>query len=128
MRIGMLGGKKELAPRKSLWKDYFKDKNIDWEEYSRRYKLEILENPLALKALNILASLGRTTSGETSHEEQHGPQSQRSDTLSKYNVVTLLCHCKGENHCHRFLVKNMVKEGDVSEGRRSHSSPTYTSQ
>jgi uncharacterized protein YeaO (DUF488 family) len=101
---------KELAPSKSLWKEYLKDKKIDWNEYSRRYNLEILNNPLALKALHNLASLDRTINRHTNQEEQQGPQSQHSDILSKYDKVTLLCHCKDENHCHRFLVKQMVKE------------------
>jgi uncharacterized protein YeaO (DUF488 family) len=101
---------KELAPSKSLWKEYLKDKKIDWDEYSRRYILEILNNPLALKALDNLASLDRTNNSDTNHEEQQQqPQSQSSDILSKYDTVTLLCHCKDENHCHRFLVKRMVK-------------------
>ena len=102
---------KELAPSKSLWKEYLKDKKIDWDEYSRRYKLETLNNPLALKALQNLASLDRTTiSPDTNQEEQQQPPPQRSDILSKYDTVTLLCHCKDENHCHRSLVKQMVKE------------------
>jgi uncharacterized protein YeaO (DUF488 family) len=111
---------KELAPSKSLWKEYLKDKKIDWDEYSRRYILEILNNPLALKALDNLASLDRTNNSDSNHEEQQQqqqqPQSQRSDILSKYDTVTLLCHCKDENHCHRFLVKRMVK-GSEGDGR-----------
>ena len=101
---------KELAPSKSLWKEYLKDKKIDWDEYSRRYKLEILNNPLALKALHNLASLDRTINSDTNREEQQQSTSQRSDVLSKHDTVTLLCHCKDENHCHRSLVKHMVKE------------------
>ena len=27
---------KELAPSKSLWRDYVKDKRIDWPEYAKR--------------------------------------------------------------------------------------------
>ncbi len=100
---------KELAPSKSLWKEYLKDKIIDWDEYSRRYKLEILNNPLALKALHNLASPDKTIiSPDTNQDKQ--PPSQRTNLLSKYNAVTLLCHCKDESHCHRFLVKNMIKE------------------
>ena len=102
---------KELAPSKSLWKEYLKDNKIDWDQYSRRYKLEILNNPLALKALHNLASLDRTIiNRNTNQVEQEQPPSQRSDILSKYKAITLLCHCKDENHCHRFLVKQMVKE------------------
>ena len=102
---------KELAPSKSLWKEYLKDKKIDWDEYSRRYKLETLNNPLAFKTLQNLASLDRTTISLDSHQEEHEkPPLQRSDILSKFDTVTLLCHCKDENHCHRSLVKQMVKE------------------
>jgi uncharacterized protein YeaO (DUF488 family) len=100
---------KEFAPSKSLWKEYLKDKKIDWDEYSRRYKLEIQDNPLALKALHKLASLDRILiNPETKYEEQFAPQ--HSDILSRYDTATLLCHCKDEKHCHRFLVKTMVKE------------------
>ncbi len=108
---------KELAPSKSLWKEYLKDKKIDWDEYSRRYKLEILNNPLALRALHNLASLDRTIKRDTNQEEQQQqPLHHGSDILSQYDTVTLLCHCKDENHCHRFLVKHMVK-GGVGNGR-----------
>jgi len=102
---------KELAPSKSLWKEYLKDKKIDWDEYSSRYKLEILNNPLALKSLHNLALLDRTNINPDVNQEEHQePLSQRSDILSKFDTVTLLCHCKDENHCHRSLVKHMVKE------------------
>ena len=47
---------KELAPSKSLWKDYLKDKKIDWPEYSRRYKMEIKDNPQGVEALYKLSS------------------------------------------------------------------------
>lgn len=102
---------KELAPSKSLWKEYLKDKKIDWNEYSRRYKLETLNNPLAFKTLQNLASLDRTIiNPNINQEEQQQPKPQCSDILSKFDTVTLLCHCKDENHCHRSLVKHMVKE------------------
>jgi uncharacterized protein YeaO (DUF488 family) len=101
---------KELAPSKSLWKEYLKDKRIDWEEYSRRYKVEILDNPLALRALHILARFDGIANRDANNQEHQGLQSQHFDILSKYDKVTLLCHCKDEKHCHRFLVKHMVKE------------------
>jgi len=107
-RIGMSGGRN--WPPVNHWKEYLKDKKIDWDEYSSRYKLEILNNPLALKALHNLASLDKAINSDTNREEQQHSTSQRSDVLSKYDTVTLLCHCKDENHCHRFLVKHMVKE------------------
>lgn len=101
---------KELAPSKLLWKEYLKEKKIDWNEYSRRYKLEIRSNPLALNALQNLASLDRINNLDTNQEKQNQPLSEYSDILSKYDIITLLCHCKDENHCHRHIVKQMVKE------------------
>ena len=101
---------KELAPSKSLWKEYLKDKKIDWDEYSRRYKREILNNPLALRALHNLASLDRTNNLVNNQLKLQKPASQYPDILSNYDTATLLCHCKDESHCHRFLVKQMVKE------------------
>jgi uncharacterized protein YeaO (DUF488 family) len=107
---------KELAPSKSLWKEYLKDKKIDWDEYSRRYKVEILNNPLALKALRNLALLHRTIINPLTNQEEHEQQQSllqlydKYDIPSKYDTVTLLCHCKDGNHCHRSLVKHMMKE------------------
>ncbi len=118
---------KELSPSKSLWKEYLKEKKIDWDEYSRRYILEILNNPLALKALDNLASLDRTNNSDTNHEEQQQPTPQRSyicNILSKYDTVTLLCHCKDENHCHRFLVKRMVKDSEGDGRPLSNQTPS----
>jgi uncharacterized protein YeaO (DUF488 family) len=102
---------KELAPSKSLWKEYLKEKKIDWDEYSRRYKLEIQNNPLALMALHKLASLNLDTN------QEEGNLNQLPDILSKYRTVTLLCHCKDESHCHRVLVKHMVKEHGIGDGQ-----------
>lgn len=113
---------KELAPSKSLWKEYLKDKKIDWNEYSRKYKLEILNNPLALKALNNLASLDKAVNPDVNPEGQKQPLSPYPYTLSGYDTVTLLCHCKDESHCHRLLVKHMVKSG-VGNGRPPTNQP-----
>ena len=38
---------KDLAASRCLWKDYLKDKKIDWAEYVRRFVLEIKNNPEA---------------------------------------------------------------------------------
>ena len=62
------------------------------------------------KYLYYLIEYGLILYGGTNQVEQEQPPSQRSDVLSKHDTVTLLCHCKDENHCHRLLVKQMVKE------------------
>jgi uncharacterized protein YeaO (DUF488 family) len=74
----------ELAPSKELDQAFIKDKTITWSEYVRRFTDEIMNNPKAQKALEI---------------------------LSNYNgTVTLLCHCLNENLCHRSIVKQMIED------------------
>jgi uncharacterized protein YeaO (DUF488 family) len=74
----------ELAPSKELYQAFIKDRTITWSEYVRRFTDEIMNNPKAQKALEI---------------------------LSNYNgTVTLLCHCLNENLCHRSIVKQMIED------------------
>lgn len=105
---------KELAPSKSLWKEYLKDKKIDWPEYSRRYVVEIRANPQAVKALHILSSqsINRITTNEKNDGNQQEEQRlyDQNHSMTKFKVVTLLCHCKDEKHCHRSIVKGMVDD------------------
>lgn len=74
----------ELAPSKELYQAFIKSKTITWSEYVRRFTDEIMNNPKAQKALEI---------------------------LSNYNgTVTLLCHCLNDNLCHRSIVKQMIED------------------
>ncbi len=105
---------KELAPSKSLWKDYLKDKKIDWPEYSRRYKMEIKDNPQGVKALYKLSS--KNINGIVENNKHNGNQQEQqklcsqNNSMAKFKVATLLCHCKDERYCHRSIVKAMVDE------------------
>ena len=105
---------KELAPSKSLWKDYLKDKKIDWSEYSRRYKMEIKDNPQGVKALykltykNINGGVKNNKCGGNQQEQQN--LCAQDHSMKKFKAVTLLCHCKDEKYCHRSIVKAMVDE------------------
>ena len=76
---------KELAPSKSLWRDFVVDEKITWNRYRKRFIPEIKNNPKAIQALKILKS-------------------------GHYDVVTLLCHCLDERYCHRSLIKEMLRE------------------
>ena len=76
---------KELAPSKSLWRDYVKDKKIDWPEYAKRFRFEITNNPESINALKRLSSC-------------------------TYDAVTLLCHCRDEKYCHRSIIKEMIRD------------------
>jgi uncharacterized protein YeaO (DUF488 family) len=77
---------KDLAPSNALHKDYMKEKAIAWNEYKRRFIIEIINNPEALDKIQELRQ------------------------LSKNKDVTLLCHCYNMgNHCHRYLIRDMIK-------------------
>lgn len=105
---------KELAPSKPLWKEYIKDKKIDWPEYSRRYEIEIRNNPRAVKALHKLSSqsISRIPKNIKNDADDHYQDEQRllnqDHSLTIFKVVTLLCHCRDEKYCHRSIVKGMV--------------------
>lgn len=77
---------RDLAPSKALHKDYMKDKIIDWTEYKRRFLSEITNNSEAMNRIQELRQL-----------------------IIRSNV-TLLCHCYNVgDHCHRYLIKDMVE-------------------
>lgn len=107
---------KELAPSKPLWKEYIKDKKIDWPEYSRRYEIEIRNNPQAVKALHKLSSqsINRIAKNSKEKSSSHYQEEQRlleqDNSLTKFKVVTLLCHCRYEKYCHRSIVKDMADD------------------
>jgi uncharacterized protein YeaO (DUF488 family) len=73
----------ELAPSEPLRLAFVTYKKIDWPEYKKRFYIEMENNPKSQNAL---------------------------DYLSNYDggIVTLLCHCKDENFCHRILVKDTI--------------------
>lgn len=109
---------KELAPSKILWKEYFKDKKIDWDEYSRRYKTEILDNPQAINALHKLTSFNYIIRPSINNKNGYDNNDNLQDRQRIFNLdqsmttcdtVTLLCHCRDEHHCHRSIVKELVK-------------------
>jgi uncharacterized protein YeaO (DUF488 family) len=105
---------KELAPSKSLWTEYLKDKQIDWPEYSKRYQVEIRNNPQAVKALHTLSSqsINRITKSNNNDGNQQEEQRlyDKDHSMKKFKFVTLLCHCKDEKQCHRSIVKGMVED------------------
>jgi uncharacterized protein YeaO (DUF488 family) len=70
---------KELTHSKSFWKEYLKDKKLGWDEYSRRYKLELLNNPLASNALHNLALLDKNVNQDINQKKQEGFVPQCSD-------------------------------------------------
>jgi uncharacterized protein YeaO (DUF488 family) len=79
---------KELAPSKSLHKDYMKDKKIDWTEYKKRFLMEMKSTDAQerIRKLKKLVNDGKD--------------------------ITLLCYCDSTivgDHCHRYIIKNLVE-------------------
>ena len=76
----------ELAPSKSLLNDWKnKDVNMDWVEYADKYLMEMA----ASSRLEIIGKL--------------------VDRIIAMETITLLCFCPDE-HCHRYLLKNIIDE------------------
>ena len=80
--------RKELGPVKELLRDFL-DKKIDWPTYTRRY-LAGLDRPEAQEAI---AEVG---------------------TLAGQALVTLLCGCADERHCHRSLLAEYLRRTSTS--------------
>jgi uncharacterized protein YeaO (DUF488 family) len=100
---------KELAPSRVLWKEYVKDKKIDWTEYSRLYIEEIKDNPKAIQLLQILAFFVNERNNRNKPQVQLQQEQQKIyDLIQKHDAVTLLCHCKDEKFCHRSIVKDIT--------------------
>ena len=81
-KLNLSGWIRELAPSKELLQDW-KNNNITWQEYKLRYFKE-MENEQ--QCMQILADLAASC------------------------TITLLCFEKeGNPHCHRHLLKNLLK-------------------
>ncbi len=82
---------RDLAPSAELLRAY-RDGQLGWEEFARRYRVEVGEQR------ELLTELSR--------------RAQRA-------TITLLCGCRDESRCHRTLLKEMV--AGVSERPRVRS-------
>ena len=71
-----------LGPSLELLKDW-KEGKIDWEEYTRRFRKEILSNPKALAKLREIKK------------------------LAKEKDVRLICYEKNPP-CHRFVLMDLI--------------------
>ena len=72
---------KDLAPSTELLNDW-NQKKIDFKEYTKRYLEEMKAQEDKINELRQLA---------------------------KDNMITLLCHEKGDNECHRRLLKDLIE-------------------
>jgi len=81
--------KSVLAPSWDLLDDW-KNKKINWEEYTKRFIMEIITNPEAIK--------------EMKHIKE----------LAKIKDVRLICYEK-QYPCHRFILIHLIEIFKVSE-------------
>ncbi|MCC6750433.1 MAG: DUF488 family protein [Deltaproteobacteria bacterium] len=81
---------KELGPSRELHREYAKEGALDWSAFRQRYLVEMKQAVPRTLIQNLAA---RHQTGE---------------------VVTLLCFCADEKHCHRSLLKRLVEDADSS--------------
>jgi uncharacterized protein YeaO (DUF488 family) len=89
-----------LGPSESLLRA-FKSGSVDWAEFSRRYREELLES-------NDIDRHNRTI-------KNHGQKFtlRLLQELGRRTRITLLCHCaEDEPHCHRHVLRKVL-EGKV---------------
>jgi uncharacterized protein YeaO (DUF488 family) len=86
-----------LGPSEILLKDFLEGR-ISWDEFSRRYKAEMHEDPpLDERNRNI---------------KNHGQKFtlRLLKELASRGPVTLMCHCAEDaEHCHRHLLKRLIE-------------------
>jgi uncharacterized protein YeaO (DUF488 family) len=61
---------KDIAPSTALRRWFGHDK-ARWEEFQRRYRDEIRQNPVSIRKLRALARQGRVTLVFSAHDEAH---------------------------------------------------------
>ena len=92
---------RSASPEIALLKEYRSD-NINWEEFSKRFKIQLRTNPESKKAVSDIIDMMR-------NEEN----------------LTLLCYEREGENCHRFLLKvfieKMVKKKSKTGKSKSQS-------
>lgn len=90
-----------LGPSEPLLKDY-QEKRIDWQEFTRRYQIELFE-PAPMDDRNLRI-------------KNHGQKFtlRLLKQLARRQPVTLMCHC-GEDAecCHRYLLKALIESKKI---------------
>ena len=79
---------RELAPSAELLKKY-KNSEIEWTEFSKLLLIELQSNLDSIEAIHALHSKGN------------------------HRDITLLCHEKDGDPCHRHMVKNLIDKPEL---------------
>ena len=97
----------DAGPSPELLKAY-QAKQIDWEEFAQRYRVEQIGNWRRAGYYKV----GKGDEGRC--ESQMSPL-QHLDALGRqYGLVTVLCH-ERTGHCHRYVLEKLSHEKDGSE-------------
>ena len=87
-----------LGPSEALLSS-FRAKKITWAEFSRRYLLQMRENP----------PLDRENRTIKNHGQKFTLRLLRH--LAEEQPLTVMCHCaEDEKHCHRHLLKRLIEK------------------
>ena len=87
-----------LGPSEALLSS-FRSKKITWAEFSRRYLLQMRENP----------PLDRENRTIKNHGQKFTLRLLRH--LAEEQPITVMCHCaEDEKHCHRHLLKRLIEK------------------
>jgi uncharacterized protein YeaO (DUF488 family) len=97
----------DAGPSPALLKAY-QAKQIDWEEFARRYQVEQLGNWRRAGYYKV----GKGEEGR--HASQISPLQHLDELRRQYGLVTILCH-ERQGPCHRYILEKLTNEQDDSE-------------
>lgn len=92
----------DAGPSPELLKAY-QSKQIDWEEFAQRYRIEQLNNWRRAGYYKV----GKGDEGR--RESQISPLQQLDELRRQYGLVTIICHERTGN-CHRYILEQLVND------------------
>lgn len=88
----------QLGPSEKLLKGFLSGR-VDWKEYEKRYKEEILSSP----------EIDRNNRTILNHGQKFTLRLLK--LLAQRQTITLMCQCgEDEMHCHRHILKKLIEK------------------
>jgi len=97
----------DAGPSPELLKAY-QAKQIDWEEFAQRYRVEQIGNWRRAGYYKV----GKGDEGR--RESQMSPLQHLDELRRQYGLVTVLCH-ERKGHCHRYVLEELAHDKDGSK-------------
>jgi uncharacterized protein YeaO (DUF488 family) len=97
----------DAGPSPELLKAY-QAKQIDWEEFAQRYRVEQIGNWRRAGYYKV----GKGDVGR--RESQMSPLQHLDELRRQYGLVTVLCH-ERKGHCHRYVLEKLAHDKDGNE-------------